>query len=251
MSDGVLALVPARGGSKGIPRKNLIEVAGRPLIAWSILQGIAATRVDRVVVSTDDPEIAAVAREWGAEVPFLRPAEHARDESPDIDVFRHALAALAGDEGYEPDLVVHLRPTGPVRRVEDIDAAVDLLAAHPEADAVRSVSVVRQSPYKMWLLRDDGAMEPLLRIPGVPDCQSGPRQGLPVVHWQNGYVDVLRPRAVLEHDSMWGDRVLAFVVDHGLLELDYPEDVPPVEDALRLLEEGHDLPRTPPGRHAV
>jgi N-acylneuraminate cytidylyltransferase len=252
MSDGVLALIPARGGSKGIPRKNVMCVAGKPLIAYSIQQAQASRRIRRVLVSTDDPEIAEVSRAWGAEVPFLRPAEFAQDMSPDIDVFRHALGWLAAQEGYRPELVVHLRPTGPARRVELVDAAIDLLSAHPEADAVRSVSPPIQTPYKMWRLGADGCLEPLLRLEGVADCQSIPRQRLPKVYWQNGYVDVIRPRAVLEKDSMWGTRVLPFMVEEPLLELDYPEDIPAVEAALRALAEGRSLESaTAPGRHAV
>src|SRR4051812_3665483 len=111
---GVLALIPARGGSKGIPRKNTMVMAGRPLIAWSIDHALQSTRITRVIVSTDDAEIATVAEQWGAEVPFVRPAEYAGDLSPDIDVFRHAFEFLATNESYEPDMVVHLRPTGPV-----------------------------------------------------------------------------------------------------------------------------------------
>ena len=114
----VIALIPARGRSKGIPRKNLLPIAGRPLIAHSILQARASQRISRVIVSTEDEEIADVARHWGAEAPFLRPEEYAGDLSPDVDVFRHALRWLETHEGYQPDLVVHLRPPGPVRRVE-------------------------------------------------------------------------------------------------------------------------------------
>lgn len=251
MSDGVLALIPARGGSKGIPRKNVIDIAGKPLIAWSILQALESKRITRVIVSTDDDEIAAVASQWGAEVPFMRPPDFAQELSPDIDVFRHALSALSEDHAYRPQLVVHLRPTGPVRRVADIDAAIDLLAGRPDADAVRSVSIASQTPYKMWQLRDDGAMDPLLRIPGLTDSQSRARQELPVVYWQNGYVDVIRPRAVLEKDSMWGELVLPFVVDGSPHELDYPEDIPSVEAALIRLAQGFDMPKAEPGRHSV
>jgi len=234
----VLALIPARGGSKGIPRKNVMVLAGKPLIAYSILQAQTSRRVNRVIVSTDDEEIAGVAKQWGAEVPFLRPAEYAQDLSPDIDVFRHALTWLNEKEGYVPELVVHLRPTGAVRRVELIDEAVDLLAAHPEADAVRSVRLALQTPYKMWRIAPDGYLEPVLRLEGVPDCQSLPRQQLPLVYWQNGYVDVIRPRAVLDLNSMWGRRALPFLVDEGLFELDYPENIPAVEEALRRLQQG-------------
>lgn len=251
MTGGVLALIPARGGSKSIPRKNVMEIAGKPLIAWSIIHARASARITRVVVSTDDTEIASIAEQWGAEVPFVRPSEFAQDASPDIDVFRHALKLLARIEAYQPDMVVHLRPTVPARRVEDIEAAVDLLASHPEVDAVRSVSVAHQTPYKMWRLCDDGTMQPLLRLADLPDCQSRPRQVLPLVYAQNGYVDVLRPRAVLEKDSMWGDHVLPFIMDTKLFDLDYPDDIEPVEQTLARLEQGLELAREQPGRHPV
>jgi len=111
----VLAVIPARGGSKGIPRKNIRDFAGAPLIAWSIAAALRAETVTRVIVSTDDEEIAGVAREWGAQTPFLRPAELAQDDTTDYPVFRHALDWLAAHEDYHPDVVVQLRPTSPVR----------------------------------------------------------------------------------------------------------------------------------------
>ncbi len=251
MAEAVLALIPARGGSKGIPRKNLLPIAGKPMIAYSILQAKASKLINRTIVSTDDEEIAAVARAWGAEVPFLRPAEFAQDLSPDIDAFRHALEWLRDREGWIPEVVVHLRPPGPVRRVELIDRAIQLLLGHPEADAVRSVRRALQTPYKMWRILDDGTMIPALRLEGVVDCQSLPRQLLPVVYWQNGYVDVLRPRAVLEFNSMWGRRVLPFVVEEPLFEIDYPEQVPAVEEALKRLERGELPAAAPPDRLPV
>jgi CMP-N,N'-diacetyllegionaminic acid synthase len=251
MTNPVLALIPARGGSKGVPRKNVMLVAGKPLIAYSILQARASQRVDRVIVSTDDEEIAEVSRQWGAEVPFMRPAEFAQDLSPDIDVFRHALTWLKTHEGYEPDLVVHLRPTGPVRRVELIDLAIDLLVNHPDSDAVRSVSVALQTPYKMWRISPNGHLDPLLRLEGSPDCQSMPRQMLPILYWQNGYVDVIRPRAILEKNSMWGDRAVPFIVDEPLFELDYPENIPAIEEALLRLPGGEPIAAKTPPRHPV
>src|SRR4249919_39335 len=115
MTENILALIPARGGSKSIPRKNLLPIAGKPLIAYSIEHALMSQHVTRTVVSTDDPEIASVARACGAEVPFMRPAEFAQDLSTDLEVFRHALTWLREHERYECGLVVHLRPTGPVR----------------------------------------------------------------------------------------------------------------------------------------
>jgi len=208
-------------------------VGQKPLIAYSILHARTSLLINRIIVSTDDSEIASVAKEWGAEVPFIRPAQYAEDSSPDIDVFRHALIWLKENEGYEPEIVVHLRPPGPVRRVELIDRAVELLIDHPEADAVRSVGPALQTPYKMWSISANGYMQPLLRLDDAADCQSLPRQQLPKVYWQNGYVDVIRPRAILEKNSMWGECVLPFIVEETLFELDYPEDIPAIEDALK------------------
>ena len=108
----IIALIPARGGSKSIPRKNIYPVAGKPLIAHSIRQALESKYISRVIVSTDDEEIADVSRQWGAEVPFMRPAEFSQDQSLDIEVFDHALRWLKKNEAYEPELVVHLRPTG-------------------------------------------------------------------------------------------------------------------------------------------
>lgn len=230
----VLALIPARGGSKSIPRKNLLPVAGKPLIAYSIEQARSSRFVVRTVVSTDDAEIAAMARRYGGEVPFMRPAEYAQDMSPDIDVFRHALQWLAEHEGYRPELVVHLRPTGPVRRVEVIDRAIGLMLEHPEADALRSVSVPVQTPYKMWRIEGD-YLRPLLEVEGQTEPYCMPRQSLPEVWWQNGYVDIIRPRTILELGLMCGHTILPFVVDEPMLEIDYVENLPAVEEALARL----------------
>ena len=111
----VLAIIPARGGSKGIPRKNINLFANFPLISYSIVAALQAESVTRVIVSTDDEEIAAVSRQWGAETPFIRPAELAQDHTTDLPVFQHALQWLKEHEGYPPDLVIHRRPTSPLR----------------------------------------------------------------------------------------------------------------------------------------
>ncbi len=253
MEQRILALIPARGGSKGVPRKNIIPVAGKPLIAYSILHALESRFINRVIVSTDDAEIAAVAREWGGEVPFIRPAWCAQDLSPDIDVFRHALTWLRDADQYSPDIVVHLRPPGPVRRVAHIDEAIALLLSHPEADAVRSVSPARQTPYKMWHLTEQGYLEPVLRLTDVPDCQSLPRQRLPLVYWQNGYVDVVRSAAIFDKRSMWGDCAIPYVIDEHLYEVDYPEDIPAVERALQRLHQSEsETPVVPQlARHPV
>jgi CMP-N,N'-diacetyllegionaminic acid synthase len=234
----ILALIPARGGSKGIPRKNLLPLAGKPLIAYSIEQALASRHITRTIVSTDDPEIARVARLCGAEVPFERPAEFAQDSSADLDVFRHALTTLRSIDGYACEGVVHLRPTGPVRRVDRIDEAIAMYLDHPEADSLRSVTWPDQTPYKMWRV-EGGYLQPCLRVDGVTEAHSQPRQSLPEIFWQNGYVDIIRPRTILELGQMAGHRIVPFVMHEPVFELDYPEDIPRVEAALRQVDTGH------------
>jgi N-acylneuraminate cytidylyltransferase len=233
----ILVLIPARGGSKSIPRKNILPFAGRPLIAYSIAAGLAAETVTRVVVSTDDEEIAAIARGYGAETPFLRPAEHSQDNTPDLPVFRHALEWLEDNEGYRPEIVVQLRPTSPFRRVTHIDAAVQLLLERPGADAVRTVCVPFQNPFKMWRIGPDGFMRPLGVELGIQyEPYNQPRQALPDVYWQTGYVDAAWADTILTKNSMTGDTILPLVIDPSeWIDIDSPDDWRRAE---RLLESG-------------
>lgn len=248
----VLALIPARGGSRSVPRKNIMMINGQPLISHSIAQALESARTTRVIVSTDDLEISTIAKEWGAETPFLRPSEFAADLSPDIDVFRHALTWLKHNEGYEPAIVVHLRATGPVRKVSLIDRAIETIVDAPEADSLRSVSLADHTPYKMWLLEGE-FMRPVVTHATIRDAHSVARQMLPKAYWQNGYVDIVRPRTILEKGSMVGENVLGFPIDEPIYEIDYPEDVARVEEALRRLRLGLplDAKRRAQDRHPV
>jgi N-acylneuraminate cytidylyltransferase len=219
----VLAIIPARGGSKGIPRKNIRSFAGHPLIAYSIEAGLQASTVTRVIVSTDDEEIAAVARQYGADVPFLRPAEHAQDQTLDLPVFQHALDWLQEHENYCPQVVVQLRPTSPIRPPTLVDEAVSLLLAHPEAGSVRGVVPSGQNPYKMWRI-EGGRMLPLLDVPGVLEPYNAPRQSLPSVFWQTGHIDAIRP-AVIHSGSMSGELILPVMIDPPYtVDIDTPKD---------------------------
>jgi N-acylneuraminate cytidylyltransferase len=222
----VLAIIPARGGSKGIPRKNILDFAGYPLVAYSIAAGLQSDTVTRVIVSTDDVEIAAVARAWGAETPFLRPAEFAQDQTLDLPVFQHALGWLAEHEGYRPEVVVQLRPTSPIRPVGLVDEAVRCLLAHPEADSVRGVVPAGQNPHKMWRIDPHtGQMKNLIDVPGIPEPYNAPRQALPPVYWQTGHIDAIRPRVILEKNSMSGRVILPVMVDPRFtVDIDTPAD---------------------------
>ncbi len=209
----ILALIPARGGSKGLPGKNILPLAGHPLIAYSIEAALATPGITRVIVSTDSEEIADIALRYGAEVPFLRPAAYATDDSLDLDVFIHALTWLKENENYAPDLVVHLRPTSPIRYVADIEKCIERLTEHPGVDSLRIVTQAFHTPYKMWQMDETGqAMTPLLTLPGTPEPYNKPRQSLPTVFWQIGTLDVIRPQVILQQKSMSGRVILPYVV---------------------------------------
>ncbi len=210
----VLALIPARGGSKGIPRKNIRPFAGYPLIAWSIAAAKQSELVTRVIVSTDDEEIAAVAREFGAETPFLRPNELAQDKTTDLPVFEHALKWLEDVEGYRPDIILQLRPTSPIRPRSMVDDAIRILLEHKDADCVRGVVPAAQNPFKMW--RFDGEnkpLNPLLKVDGIAEPYNAPRQILPPVFWQTGHIDVIRDSTISQKHSLTGDVVYPLVID--------------------------------------
>ena len=229
-----LGIIPARGGSKSIPRKNLHPLLGKPLIAWGILSALRATSLDRMIVSTDDAEIAEVAKRYGAEVPFLRPAEIAADETPDLPVFQHALRALREAEGYAPDAIVHLRPTQPLRTPEQIDQAVELWTTSG-ADCVKSVRLVSEHPFKMYRLEGD-RLAPYLdtdeRRRRGPDV---PRQSLEPVYLSAGVVDVIR-RATVEAGSTEGQVVVPYFVNPSrYVNLDSPRDFEIAEALMRSL----------------
>jgi N-acylneuraminate cytidylyltransferase len=211
----VLAIIPARGGSKGIPRKNIRNFCGSPLIAYSIAAALHSESVTRTIVSTDDEEIAAVARQWGAETPFLRPAEFAQDRTTDLPVFVHALQWLAEHEGYHPDVVLQLRPTSPIRPRGLVDDAVRILLAHEDADCVRGVVPAGQNPHKMWRLPhgENGPMTNLLDVEGIPEPYNAPRQILPDIYWQTGHIDAIRPVVMLEQGSMSGKNIYPLIID--------------------------------------
>ncbi len=220
---GVIGLVPARSGSKGVPRKNLAELGGFPLIAYSIVAGLEAGSVDRVIVTTDSEEIAETGRRYGAEVPFLRPGELATDDSLDIDYVRHALDWLADNDGTTPELVVQLRPTTPLREPERIGEAVDAIRARSDATGLRSVHQLAEPPQKLLGI-EDGLLTGLFPHDPRPEYFNLPRQAFPPAYSPNGYVDVIRVRTIQEHRALYGSRVLAFVTP-PVAEIDGPEEL--------------------------
>jgi N-acylneuraminate cytidylyltransferase len=230
----IVAIIPARGGSKGIPNKNLQLVNGHPLLAWSISAARAAQKVDRIIVSTDSAEIAKVAMEYGAEVPFLRPPEIADDQSRDLAFLQHALDWFLNNENSVPEYLVQLRPTSPLRTGEILDEAIMKMQNNTSADSLRVVTKAPLTPYKMWFLNDDNRLTPLLNLDNVIEPFNEPRQSLPQVHWQIGTLDVIRSRTILEQNSVSGQNILGMEVPFNwALDIDTVEDLKKASQTIR------------------
>ncbi len=208
----ILAIIPARGGSKGLARKNLQPLDKHPLVAWSIAAGTNAKLVTRVICSTDDPEIRDVALCYGCEVPFLRPVELAQDSTLDLPVFQHTLDWLEKHESYRPSIVVQLRPTSPLRPTSLVDSAVKRLLDNTLATSIRAVCPAPCTPYKMWIPPDGKSqvcMQPLMALPDTPEPYNQPRQQLPLVWWQIGTIDCIKAD-VIRGGSMSGHCILGY-----------------------------------------
>lgn len=231
-TDSCVAIIPARGGSKSIPGKNIRLIKGHPMIAYSIAAAKLAENIDRVLVSTDSEEIAEIAKQYGAEVPFLRPSEYAQDHSPDIDFVKHAIDWLAKNEKSIPEYWIHLRPTTPLRNPDIIDHAIVQMKADHEATSLRSGSICVHPPYK-WFQKKGKYLVPL--SPGLTcDEVNLPRQEFPEVYIPNGYVDIIKSKFVIQSDLLHGDKMIGFKTNE-VPDIDTEEDM----KKLLLLEE-HD-----------
>jgi len=223
----ILAVIPARSGSKSLVNKNILEINGIPLIGISCIHASNSKVINRIILSTDDESYAEIGLKFGAEIPFLRPKYLAMDQTTDIEVFRHLLEYLNVEEGYKPDIVVHLRPTYPYRKVSDIDNMINTLINNPEASAVRSVCLSEQTPYKMWKINDNGFIKPILES---NEAYNLTRQLLPKIYIQNGSIDVTRYNNIIIENSMTGQNILPFVHEHNydiddLIEFNYIKEL--------------------------
>ena len=217
----VLAVIPARGGSKGIPNKNILPLAGKPLIAWTIAAARDSACLDRVVVSTDSEAIAAVARQSGAEAPFLRPAGLAQDDTPTTDSVAHAARWLAEHESYRPEAVMILQPTCPLRTAEDIRQALALFVAKA-AESVVAVCEAKQHPLWMKQIEADGRLTAYL-----PQWEAATRrQDLPRIYALNGALFLVRRDLLVERNTVYSPRTYAYVMPkERSLDIDTPWDL--------------------------
>lgn len=207
----IMALIPARSGSVRVENKNIRNLAGKPLISYTIRAAKASRKVNRIVVSTDSESIAGIAREHGAEIPFLRPREISKTDSTEMEFFLHALGWFKKNENYSPDFIVLLYPTSPFRKAKSIDLAVEMILARPDADSLRSVRLCSEHPYKMWRIEGDK----LVPFVGGIDCNmhTWSYQKLPIVYTQNASIYITRPRTIFDKGSPTGDIILPFVMN--------------------------------------
>lgn len=225
----IIAVIPARSGSKSVIDKNIRMMNGHPMLSYSIQHALKSKHINRVIVSTDSEKYAKIAREYGAEVPFIRPAEYATDTALDIDVFEHALRFLKETEGYVPDIVVHLRPTYPIRNVDDIDRMIEIMIDNNDVDAVRCIAPAKETPYKMWRKGENGKILPLLS--DIEEAYNMPRQQLPAVYMQNACIDCIRATVITEQHSMTGKNIYGYEMSDNY-DIDTEEEFLRAEQAM-------------------
>ena len=216
----VLALIPARKNSKGLKNKNIKIINNHPLLAYSIEAAIRSKCISRVICSTDSVKIRKIANKYGAETPFLRPKKYSTDTSTDISFIKHALSWLKNNENYKPDLIIHLRPTSPIRYISHIDGAIKKMQNSKTADSLRAVSFPTTTPYKMWTIKNN-YLNPLLKIKSVKEPYNMPRQKLPKIYVQTGYMDIIRYNTIIKYKSLTGKKILSyFVPEHTFIDID-------------------------------
>lgn len=219
----IIAIIPARSGSKGIPGKNIINLGGYPLIAFSIVVAKMSKIISRVIVSTDSEKIAEIAIKYGAEAPFLRPKKYAKDSSLDIEFVQHALLWLKKNENYQPEYIVHIRPTTPLRDSSLIDEAIKKILKNKKVTALRSAHELKESPHKFFEIKN-GFFTGLFPEDRRPDYHNLPRQAFKPAYHPNGYVDVIKTKTIKEQGVIHGNKILPFVTPFSP-ELDNIEDL--------------------------
>ena len=225
----ILALIPARGGSKGIPQKNIKLFKGKPLIQYSIEHAKNSKYINRIIVSTDNNEISSIAKKCGAEVPFLRPSNISQDLSTDYEFFVHCLEFLKQTEQQIPDIIVQLRPTYPLRKLEILDDTINkFISNYQEYDSLRTVIPSEKSPYKMYTVKDDVLMPLFMNVGGLDEPYNLCRQELPQTYLHNGYIDIVKGSIILEQHTISGSKIYPYIMSpeeyHDIDTLDDWED---------------------------
>lgn len=218
----IITVIPARSGSKGVPDKNIKELDGKPLIAYSISAAIKSKLINRVIVSTDSEKYASISKDYGAEVPFIRPNEYSGDDSTDYDFVKHLLDWLAKNGGDTPDYIIHLRPTTPLRDPSILDNAIEKFINNGEATSLRSAHEMSETAYKQFELEGEYFKTICTGSFNLDDANNS-RQSFPKTYSPNGYVDILKTSHILENNLLHGNRVMSYLTDF-VIEVDTLDD---------------------------
>jgi N-acylneuraminate cytidylyltransferase len=231
----ILAIIPARSGSKGVVNKNIRQLSGHPLIAYSIKAALKSESISRVILSTDSEEYAEIGRKYGADVPFIRPSVFAGDKSGDIDVVNHTLSWLMENEKKIPDAVAYLRPSTPLRSPKVIQDCIKIFASKfNDITSLRSMHEMSESAYKTCEIADGY----IKHVGGSSDADAGnlPRQNFPKTYQPNGYIDIVKTDYILNEKKLFGNRSLAFITEYTS-EVDTIEDFEFIEYQIQKKEE--------------
>ena len=212
----IYSIIPAREGSKGVPKKNIKLLGGYPLIAYSIVASKLSSGIERTIVSTNSQEIADIALFYGAEIPFLRPAEISQDNSTDLELFQHAISWFKENESTIPDLLVHLRPTTPLRIPSEIEHAIACIKERQDASSLRSAHELAEPPQKMLQIDGKHFLKGFFPDDPRPEYYDLPRQSFPNAYHPNGYVDIIKTDFVQKSSHLHGSNILAFVTPFTL-----------------------------------
>lgn len=211
----IIGLIPARGGSKGIPQKNIKKLAGKPLIAYTIEAALSTCLLDRVVVSTDNSEIATIAKAYEAEVPFMRPMGIALDDTPDRPVMRHFIDWYKAEEGNNLEILVYLRPTTPFKTGDLIDHCIQKFITDDNLSSIRTITKVEGVSHPYWMHRiDHNHLVPF--VGGLAKTKYFQRQTLPPCYRVNGVVDILTPQNILNSEAIYGQDIGYIEIDENL-----------------------------------
>lgn len=202
----IVAIIPARSGSKSVVDKNIRLLGGHPLIAYSIAAAQLSNEIERVIVSTDSEEYAIIARKYGAEIPFLRPPEISGDNSTDYEWIKHAIDWMQKEDGAASDYLVHMRPTTPLREIEIIDNAIRYMVKNANATSLRSAHKTHLTPYKMFKLNGE-YMRPFLSYEGFEEFYNLPRQVFEEAYIPNGYIDIIRTSVFMDTGLLHGAEI--------------------------------------------
>jgi len=228
MKDDVIAIIPARSGSKSILDKNITPLFDYPIISYSIIAAQLANSISRIIISTDSEKYAEISKKYGAEVPFIRPQSISADDSTDRDFFLHAMSWLKENEGHVPEYFVHLRPTTPMRDPKIIDSAIEVIRSQAESTSLRSGHISPESPLKWFEINEKGYFEGLIRNSDDPEYYNQPKEKFPPVYIPNGYVDIVKSSHVMESENLHGKRMIGFETE-ACSEIDSKQELNYIE----------------------